>query len=143
MAQKWFLANPNPHIKIIEQIVCRDTAHLNQFLENVIESGGEGVVIRDANTTYHTGRSADILKVKKFEDMEGRVIAVNISKKTGKLGSVKLRLESGVEFKLGNGFHGLLAKNPPKIGDIVTFKYYGFTSNGVPRFASFMRIRRD
>ena len=29
----------------------------------------------------------------------------------------------------------------PKIGDIVTFKYYDLTKNNKPKFASFLRIR--
>ncbi len=36
-----------------------------------------------------------------------------------------------------------LPLNPPSIGTIVTFKYYGFTKNGIPKFASFLRVRQD
>ncbi len=43
---------------------------------------------------------------------------------------------------LGGGFSDKQRVNPPKIGDIVTFKYYGFTKNNKPKFASFIRIRK-
>ena len=36
-----------------------------------------------------------------------------------------------------------LKENPPKIGDIVTFKYYGLTKNNKPKFASFLRVRKE
>ncbi|MEA3352468.1 MAG: DNA ligase, partial [Campylobacterota bacterium] len=32
-------------------------------------------------------------------------------------------------------------KTPPKIGDIVTFKYKEFTKYGKPRFPVFLRVR--
>jgi DNA ligase-1 len=46
-------------------------------------------------------------------------------------------------FNLGGGFTELERVNPPKIDDIVTFKYYGFTKNKKPKFASFLRIRKN
>jgi DNA ligase-1 len=77
--------------------------------------------------------------------MEGTVIAHNPGKGKfeGMLGSLTLQLENGIEFKLGTGFSLAQRKTPPPIGSSVTFKYHGFTRNGVPRFASFMRVRRD
>lgn len=75
--------------------------------------------------------------------MEGKVIAVNISDKTKVLKSLKLELENGIIFNLGTGFSNKQRENPPKIGDIVTFKYYSFTKNGKPKFASFLHIRKD
>ena len=46
-------------------------------------------------------------------------------------------------FNLGGGFSDKQRKNPPKIGKIVTFKYYGLTKNKKPKFASFLRVRED
>jgi hypothetical protein len=36
-----------------------------------------------------------------------------------------------------------LPLNPPPIGTNITFKYYGVTKNGIPKFASFLRQRQD
>jgi DNA ligase-1 len=144
-AGQWFCAHPTPHVRIIEQIGCRGADHLDAFLAGIESMGGEGVVIKDPTLSYQTGRSAHVLKVKNFSDMEGTVIAHNPGKGQfeGLLGSLTLRLENGVQFKLGTGFTLAERKTPPPIGSSVTFKYYGFTNNGVPRFASFMRVRRD
>jgi DNA ligase 1 len=143
IARNWFASNPNPNVQIIEQLPCRDAKHLKDFLETIVSLGGEGVVVKNPLTPYHSGRSSQVLKVKKFDDMEGEVTAVNISKKTGKLGSLTLKLANGVVFRLGSGFNAQTAKNSPKIRDFVTFKYFGFTAKGKPRFAVFMRVRRD
>jgi len=103
------------------------------------------VIVKDPEMPYHTGRSAHVLKVKKFWDMEGVVIGLNKGKGKYKtmMGSLTLKLENGIVFKLGTGFTDRHRKNPPSIGTIVTFKYYGFTKNGIPKFASFLRVRQD
>jgi DNA ligase-1 len=44
-------------------------------------------------------------------------------------------------FKLGTGFSDLERANPPPIGSIITYRYFGLTQKGTPRFASFLRIR--
>ncbi|MES9906262.1 MAG: DNA ligase, partial [Sedimenticola sp.] len=30
---------------------------------------------------------------------------------------------------------------PPVVGSVITFRYQGFTGNGIPRFASYLRVR--
>ena len=81
------------------------------------------------------------MKVKTFYDEEGVVIGLNYSKE-GKFKSVKLKLNNGIVFNLGGGFSNIQRLNPPKIGDIVTFKYYDLTKNNKPKFASFLRVRK-
>lgn len=144
-AGRWFDVYPATHVRIIEQIGCQGTDHLDAFLGSIESMGGEGIVIKDPSLAFQAGRSAHVLKVKNFSDMEGTVIAYNPGKGhfEGLLGSLTLRLENGIQFKLGTGFTLAQRKSPPPIGASVTFKYHGFTRNGVPRFASFMRVRRD
>lgn len=144
-AKDWFKAHPNRFVRFIPQIVCKDRKQLDRFLQAVESKGGEGVIIKDPNLDYHTGKSPHILKVKSFDDMEGVVISINPGK--GRLenmmGSLTLKLENGLIFKLGSGFSDKQRKSPPKIGSIVTFKYFGLTKNRLPKFASFIRIRHD
>ncbi|MDC7243325.1 MAG: DNA ligase [Sphaerochaetaceae bacterium] len=139
-AKLWFEKNPNKNVKIIEQIKCESEEHLMEFLDEIVSLKGEGVIVKDGVKDYHTGRSAYILKVKKALDMEGIVTGYNY-KSDGSFKSLKLKLENGVSFNLGGGFSDKQRLNPPKIGDMVTFKYYGFTKAGKPKFASFLRIR--
>ncbi len=141
-AKEWFSLHPNKNIRIIEQISCKDEEELNVFLEQIVALKGEGVIVKDPMQTYHTGRSPHILKVKKFQDMEGMVVGYNYDKITNKFKSLILKIENGIKFNLGGGFSDQQKKNPPKIGDNITFKYYGFTKYGKPKFASFLRVRK-
>ena len=98
-------------------------------------------MLKNPNLEYFNGRNENILKVKKFYDEEGLIIDLNYSKE-GKFKSLKLKLENGIIFNLGGGFSDIQRKNPPQIGDIVTFKYYDLTKNNKPKFASFLRVRK-
>jgi len=140
-AKEWFEQNPNKHANFIEQIVCKDEEHLQNYLKEIRALKGEGVIVKNGTEPYHTGESPHTLKVKKVEDMEGIVIGYNYNKE-GKFKSLKLKLDNGVIFNLGGGFKDIERLNPPKIGEIITFKYYGFTKNKVPKFASFLRVRK-
>lgn len=144
-AEEWFVAHPDPVVRIIPQILIRERSDLDRIFREVESKGGEGVVVRDPKPEYHTGRSASILKVKQAHDMEAKVIAVNPGK--GKyadaMGSLTVELENGVRFRLGTGFTDQVRHHPPLKGSIVTFRYHGFTKNGIPKFASFMRVRSD
>lgn len=142
-AKIWFENNPNKQVRIIAQIKCKDEKQLNEFLEDIIKKKGEGVIIKNPKEFYHTGRSIHILKVKRAQDMEGIVVGINMSKKTGVLKSLRIKLDNGTLFNLGIGFSKEERKNPLEIGKVVTFKYYGFTKYGKPKFASFLRVRRD
>ena len=133
------------HVKVIEQTVCKDTKELHDYLQKVIEKGGEGVIVKDGSKEYFEGRSESVLKFKESQDMEAKVIGYKAGsgKFTGMMGSLQVELEDGVQFFIGGGFSDEQRITPPKIGDIVTFKYFGFTKNAVPKFASFLRVRKD
>ena len=81
--------------------------------------------------------------VKKFEDDECEVISYTKGK--GKfidlVGAIKCKLNNGIIFKIGSGLSNKQRKNPPKIGDIITFKYKEFTKYGKPRFPIYLRVR--
>ena len=92
---------------------------------------------------YTSGRSDMLLKVKRFEDAEGKVLALLPGKGRfkGMMGSLLVETREGIQFKLGTGFSENERQAPPAIGSWVTFKYYGLTKNGKPKFASYLRTR--
>jgi DNA ligase 1 len=59
------------------------------------------------------------------------------------LGALEMETPQGRRFRIGTGFSNEVRKNPPAIGTIVTYKYNGLTKKGVPRFASYMRVRQE
>lgn len=137
----WLDKNPNSYIKIIPQIVCKNETHLNNYLKELIEKNAEGIIVKNPNVSYEKGRTNNLLKVKTFFDDEGVVIGYNFDENK-RLKSLKIKLKDGTIFNLGGGFTELERLNPPKINDIITFKYYGFTKNKKPKFASFLRVRK-
>jgi DNA ligase-1 len=134
---------PLANLHLIEQQICQDETHLQQRLKQVEAKGGEGLVLRNPTAAYETGRSADALKVKSFEDREARVIGYRTGKGKyqGMTGALQVELDDGKRFYIGSGLTDEQRRHPPPTGSIITFKYTGLTRYGIPRFASFLRIR--
>ena len=100
-------------------------------------------MLRKPNSPYTVGRSYDLLKVKTYKDEEAKVIEhlPGSGKHAGRLGALLVELPNGIQFAIGTGFSDKERDNPPPVGSIITFKYYGYHKSGIPRFASFLRIR--
>lgn len=123
----------------------RDRAQLKRELDQVVKSGGEGLMLHLANANYVTGRSDVLLKLKPLLDTEARVVAhvPGKGKHAGKMGALWVETKEGVRFKLGTGFSDAVRAHPPPIGAQVTYSYRDVTKNGKPRFAAFVRVRDD
>lgn len=135
----------NSHVHIIDQLFCVNEQHLMEYLAEVEARGGEGLVLRNPISPYITGRTSNALKVKSFDDMEGRVIGYKPGKGkyNGMTGALRVELDDGTRFWVGSGLSDQDRASPPPIGSLVTFKYHGLTAKGIPRFASFMRVRES
>ena len=138
-------ASPNKFLAVIPQHKMPDHKALLEKLDTVVADGGEGLMLHRGDSRYHAGRSMDLLKLKRFDDAEGIVIAHNPGKGrlAGLMGSVTVRTAQGVIVKIGSGFSDDERKNPPPIGATITFKHQGFTGSGKPRFPVFWRVRSD
>lgn len=121
-------------------------------LRDLSKQGAEGLVLRKINAPYEQTRSTNALKLKLYEDTECKVIAHHKGKGkyASKLGSLTCEQEitangakRTLHFKIGSGFSDKERDDPPPIGSIITYKFYGYTKNGVPRFATFHRIYRN
>lgn len=114
-------------------------------LDAAVGEGAEGLMLRLGSSQYRTGRSNDLLKVKQYSDDEAVVIRhlPGEGKYRGMMGSLLVELENGRRFRIGSGFSDAERLSPPEPGTTITFKYYGHTVTGLPRFASFLRVRND
>ena len=94
---------------------------------------------------YQQGRNPGLLKAKRYQDDEARVLAhlPGKGKFKGMMGSLLVESRQGQQFKIGSGFSLAYRQSPPAIGSWVTYKYYGLTQRGIPRFASFLRGRPE
>jgi DNA ligase-1 len=137
--------SPSPFLAMVAQGRATDHGNLMASLDEVVAAGGEGLMLRRGNSHHSAGRSDDLLKVKRYEDAEAVVVAhlPGSGKYQGMMGSVRVEGDDGRQFRIGTGFSDAQRKSPPAIGATITYKYYGFTSTGLPRFASFMRVRND
>jgi DNA ligase-1 len=59
----------------------------------------------------------------------------------GRLGALLLEMPDGQRFALGTGFTDAQREAPPAIGSVVTYRYRDRTPKGLPKFASFLRVR--
>lgn len=144
-AHLWFAEHLSSFAFVIPQFQVRDQVHLQQELQRIAALGGEGLIVRKPDALYSAGRSAEILKVKNYQDAEALVLAQLPGKgrNLGRLGSLLVALEDGLQFKIGSGFSDAERQSPPPVGALVTFKFYGTYPSGIPKFPAFLRIRQD
>ncbi len=131
-----------PWLQVVSQERVGNDALLMQQLEQIVQQGGEGLMLHRADSHYHGGRSSDLLKLKSWQDAEAAVVEIlpGKGKYDGMMGSLLVESENGRRFRIGSGFKLQERKNPPSVGTVITYKYTGLTPNGLPRFASFLRI---
>jgi len=133
------------HIKAVKQQRFHSNHELSKHLQAMVEKGAEGLMLHLATAPHQSGRSDALLKLKPYFDDEAKVIAhlPGKGKYTGMLGALRVRNQQGIEFSIGTGFTDAERANAPPVGSIITYKYHGYTNNGVPRFASFLRVREN
>jgi DNA ligase-1 len=134
-----------PQLIAVEQFRVSDRAALKRKLDQVVRGGGEGLMLHLADAGYVTGRSDVLLKLKPLQDTEAVVIehVPGKGKYRGMLGALRVQMADGKKFLIGTGFSDKVRKNPPPLGTTVTYTYRGLTQTGLPRFASYLRVREN
>jgi len=132
-----------PALQAVDQQRIAGRAALQRRLAEVLQGGGEGLVLHRADALWKAGRSDALLKLKPLDDAEALVLAhvPGRGKHAGRLGALRVRGEDGTEFLIGTGFSDAQRELPPAVGTLVTYSHRGSTAGGVPRFASFVRVR--
>lgn len=129
-------------IKKVKQIKIKSKEHLDKLLEKADKNGWEGLIVRK-NDIWKSGKTNDILKLKKFKDLEAKVISIE----TGKMNIVEdgeektinsmkraVILYKGNEVGIGSGWsvkqRKRFYKNPKEIiGKVITVQYQEETKN--------------
>jgi DNA ligase-1 len=132
-----------PFVVAGEQFTLADNQQLAERLEQYVRRGAEGLMLHRKSAMFSGGRSDNLLKLKPFMDDEATVVGISPGKGkyTNQMGALLVETPAGIRFKIGSGFSDAERANPPSIGAIITYKYHGHTNKGVPRFASFLRVR--
>ena len=137
-------------VEAVPQSKVASHAGLQSQLRQITKAGAEGLMLHRGSSLYKGVRSDDLLKVKTHDDEEAKVIGhiPGKGKYAGQLGAllVEMPAKDGAaarRFKLGTGFNNAQRQNPPAVGSQVTYRYRGLNDSGIPRFASFMRVREE
>jgi len=131
------------HIQLVKQVKISSAELLSKKLDEVVANKAEGLMLHLGFSLYKNQRNNDLLKFKKYADAEAIVIQhyPGKGKFTGMMGAILVEMPNKKRFKIGSGFTHDERRNPPPINSIITYKYFGLTNKGTPRFASFMRMR--
>ena len=135
-------AQPAWLIPVAQQEV-KDARALQALLQDTVRQGGEGLMLHRADALWQPGRSGALFKYKPQEDEEGLVVGhlAGQGRLAGLTGALLVQMPSGQRFALGAGLSDALRRNPPPVGAWVTYRYRDRTPSGLPRFASFLRVR--
>lgn len=133
-----------PWLRTIPQEKVRSIEHIETKLKQLMLQKAEGLVLHLASAEFEAGRSKYVYKLKPQHDAEAKVIAIQAGqgKFQGMMGALLLETPEGKRFKLGTGFDDEQRRNPPQVGTLVTYRYRDWTANGLPKFASFVRVYR-
>jgi len=74
--------HPSKFIDIAEKVVCQGTNHLESFFQDVIDRGGEGIILRDPQSLLQPGRTTSYLKHKVRFPRKNVIILSNIEGET-------------------------------------------------------------
>lgn len=118
------------HVKLLDQQKGGD---LEKYYNVVLDSGGEGLMLRNSRSIWVPKRSVNLLKMKPFETEIGVIVGVNpgTGKYVGMMGSLRVSWK-GLIFDLGTGFTDSDRGRDFKIGASVSFRYRDLSRDGIP-----------
>ncbi|BDQ65988.1 DNA ligase [Shewanella xiamenensis] len=139
------IVGKSAYLQVIEQFSVDSVEALYDTLNTLVALGAEGLILHRRTAVYTPGRNPNVMKLKPYLDAEATVIGYVAGKGqfAGKMGALRVQTPEGRIFSIGTGFNLAERQYPPAIGTLITYKYLGLTVNGLPRFASYLRIRTD
>jgi DNA ligase-1 len=133
-----------PWLLPVAQREVKDVRALQALLQDMVRQGGEGLMLHRSDALWQAGRTDALFKLKLELDEEGLVVGHQPGKGrlAGMTGALLVQMPSGQRFALGSGLSDALRRDPPPVGAWVTYRYRERTPSGLPRFASFLRVRQ-
>ena len=132
-----------PWLMPVAQREVNDARALQAMLQETVRQGGEGLMLHRADALWQHGRTDALFKLKPELDEEGLVVGHQPGKGRllGMTGALLVQMPSGQRFALGSWLSDAQRRNPPPLGAWVTYRFRDRTPSGLPRFASFLRVR--
>lgn len=143
LIQSTLAAADVPWLRPVAHSAVKDETALKARLQEFVGQGGEGLVLHHADALWRAGRTDSLFKLKPELDEEGQVVGYQPGKGRlqGLTGALLVQTTSGQRFALGSGLNDALRRAPPAVGVWVTYRYRNRTPSGLPRFATFLRVR--
>lgn len=128
---------------VVAQTRLADNAALQTRLAKVVAEGGEGLMLHHGAGHYRSGRSPHLLKLTPQDSDEAQVLGHEPGQGafTGLVGALRVQTPEGLVFRLGSGLSLADRHDPPPVGTWVSYRYRGHHASGVPRFATYWRVR--
>lgn len=129
-------------LKVLSWKVIKNNQHFNSYFNDLLTKGAEGVMLRNPKTPYEFKRTKNLLKYKPIYLNEAEVIAYQEGegKYTSLIGALICKWGNKV-ITIGSGLTDQQRANPPMVGSIISFKYYGLTNSDMPRHPVFLTER--
>ena len=132
----------------VETHLVTSDEEVQHRLEDYLDHGYEGAIVR-LNKPYENKRTNSLLKVKKFEDEEFRIVDIEEGRGNlaGKAGRIIVdvdgkRVSAGLKFSHDDAAE--IWRNRGKyIGKLATVKYFNRTPDGSLRFPKCIQIDRE
>ena len=95
----------NDILKVVKQTTIKDSSQIKQLMEEIVNQGGEGLMLREPYSKWEQCRSKNLLKVKPFNFMEVEVVGYYYGdgKYYGMMGALEAIDAAGRIFKV-SGF---------------------------------------
>lgn len=137
------------YCKFVIQHKVYSFEEVENWMEDSMLAGFEGIMLRDPNMIYEEGRSSSLIKYKRFKDAE--YIVANIEdgngNHTGQAATITCTTDSGLTFSagLGKGWdeesrRHLFKCKKEYIGRKATIVFQELTPDGIPRFGKLLRF---
>jgi len=124
-------------------------ARLLRARDIYMKHGFEGAMLKDMNAPYEFKRSTSMLKVKKMETVDGKIVGFEEGKGKckGALGALRVKVD-GVVTSVGGGYSDAQREDFWKhrnqlVGRTMEVQYQNFTKDGALRFPVFVKFRPD
>lgn len=141
----WVAQRQQPWVQAVDQTRASSHEALMRRLKDIDRAGGEGLMLHRGDALYLAERSDNLLKLKLHDDADAEVIGyvAGRGKYNGLTGALQVRTADGRTFRVGSGLSDALRRNPPALGTWITYRYRGLSDSGLPRFATWLRVRTD
>lgn len=136
---------------IVKQTLVNSFKEIEDYLNEAMKDGYEGVMLRNPNMLYEEGRSSNLIKYKRFQDSEYKVIDIQdgIGNHYGQASIIICETLNGTQFSAGTGKgwdeaakRDLFLNKEKYIGKNATIVYQDLTPDEqVPRFGKLKAFR--